>query len=280
MILSPILKVLGFLFGLVLLGLVSTVVTMQVLTWGRTVVVPNLVGKDMVAAISLAEQAGLHVKVRGEAQDPLVGKDQVARQDPPEGTRVKEGQSIGVFVNRDRKDLGVPTVEGETLRKAEVALRQQGLRVGEVSRVHSEKAGKEVVLVQHPPPHTLLGRGEKVDLLVSLGPRPVWLRMPEVVGKRLEEAVWQMELLGLEAARPRGAGESWVVIEQKPKAGQPVMQGGSVELTASPKKPAAPVPPAIAPREGSESKTKSAPPPARPAAPAPQTPMSEEGEEP
>jgi serine/threonine-protein kinase len=274
------LKVLGFLFGLVLLGLLSTVVTMQVLTWGRTVVVPNLVGKDMVTAISLAEQAGLHVKVRGEVQDPLVGKDQVARQDPPEGTRVKEGQSIGVFVNRDRKDLGVPTVEGETLRKAEVVLRQQGLRVGEVSRVHSEKAGKEFVLAQHPPPHTLLGRGEKVDLLVSLGPRAIWLRMPEVVGKRLEEAVWQMELLGLEAARPRGAGEHWVVIEQKPKAGQPVMQGGSVELTASPKKPPAPVPPAITPREGIEPKIKSVPPPARPAAPAPQTPMSEEGEEP
>jgi len=67
---------------------------------GRTVEVPNVVGKSKEAARQELDDAGLRMDVKSEAQNDKAPANAVIDQSPPAGTIVKTGQIVRVSVNR------------------------------------------------------------------------------------------------------------------------------------------------------------------------------------
>ena len=80
---------------------------------GRTVEVPNVVGKTEAAAADELEDSGLRIQVKSRAHNEKVPLNVVSDQEPPAGTIVKTGQLVRVGLS-----LGAPPSNKATNRSS------------------------------------------------------------------------------------------------------------------------------------------------------------------
>lgn len=210
--------------------------TMEFLTKGKTVSVPDLKNKQIVEAGGILKELRLKFSIEGEEFHPAIPKDHIISQNPVAGSVIKEGRSIGVIVSKGQQEVTIPRVEMEPLRKAEKIIRENGLDIGDIARVNSGAVGKDLVIAQYPPPGSITDRREKVNLLISLGPQDLWYKTPYLSGKMLEEASSILEKMGIEITIILTKGEEpGRILGQKPKAGSPIKKGDRIELTVAEK---------------------------------------------
>ena len=221
------LKLLRYLLGFSVLGVVAIFLISRVVDYGAEVKVPSVVGKDILNAKRVLAEKGLSLKVIGEDYDEDVPTGYVLKQDVPAGRKVKKGVSIGVILNKEPELVLIPSVEGETLDRAREIAQEHGLRIGKITRVHSDTVQKGRVIAQRPLPGDMSSAGE-INLLVSKGPYEVLYKCPYFVGKTIEEARQIADALGLKL-KEKGEGER--IIAQKPKQGSIIKKGDVVEVT-------------------------------------------------
>ncbi len=80
---------------------------------GRTVEVPNVVGKTEEAAAEELEDSGLRIQVKSRAHNEKVPLNVVSDQEPAAGTIVKTGQLVRVGLS-----LGAPSSNKVTNRSS------------------------------------------------------------------------------------------------------------------------------------------------------------------
>lgn len=209
----------------VLVVLLFAYITFKLLSFSRTVDVPDLSGKSLVEVNELLSLKGLNLKIEGEDYDADVPAGHIIRQDLPFGSRVKEQRSIRVFVSKGTRAQSVPSVVGESLDKAEAVLLQNGLKVAKVIRVHSASAEKDRVIAQKPAPGEKIT--EKITLVVSSGPYEAIYYCPDFQGMINQEAVQLAEKLEMKI---NVTGEGETVKSQKPKPGTQIKTGDTVYL--------------------------------------------------
>ena len=73
---------------------------------GRTVAVPNVVGKSKEAAREEFDEAGLRMDVKSEAYNDKTPAGAVTDQSPSAGTIVKTGQIVRVGISRGATPAG------------------------------------------------------------------------------------------------------------------------------------------------------------------------------
>jgi hypothetical protein len=73
---------------------------------GRTVAVPNVVGKSKEAARAEFDEAGLRMGVKSEAYNERMPAGAVTDQSPSAGTIVKTGQMVRVSISRGATPAG------------------------------------------------------------------------------------------------------------------------------------------------------------------------------
>ncbi len=204
---------------------------------GDTVVVPQLVGKDVVYALDILTDLGLNIKVSGFEYSPELPKNHVAHQEPGPGSEVKKDRDVRVIVSKGPKTLLVPNLVGMDIRQAYIIMEENGLSQGVVSRTFSDRAAADELIAQVPPPGIVVTRGDSVDLLVSLGRRPGTYEMPYLHGLALEDAILILDRshLGLGHIRSvqRNEFPKDVVVEQNPPSGYQVASGTLVNLTVN-----------------------------------------------
>lgn len=263
------LQIAALMMGMLALVLISAIITMKVVTWGRTVDVPNLSGQEVTTAIGELRKSGLDIKIERQEHHPLVPEGHIISQQPQAGSSVKRGRDVQVVVSLGSQEVVVPEITGQVFRKVQVDLKQAGLVLGEVARANTPLP-REQVVVQYPDPRTVLQKGATVDLLVSDGPGPVRYVTPDLTGMTATQAGQTITDLYVTLA-PSGTGKQ--VISQDPKPGYPVLAGAQITVTLGTKAAPAPAPttsPAPSP------KTNINPAPVKPAAPAtPATPAKE-----
>lgn len=222
---GKIVKIPLYIFAFTVAVLFFAYITFKLLSFSRTVDVPDLSGKSLVEVNELLSQKGLNLKIEGEDYDADVPAGHIIRQDLPFGSRVKEQRSIRVFVSKGPRVQSVPPVAGESLGKAEAVLLQNGLKVAKVIRVHSNSAEKDRVIAQKPAPGEKIT--EKITLVVSSGPYEAIYYCPDFQGMIKQDAVQLAEKLGLKVSIT-GSGE--IVKSQKPKPGSQMKTGDAVYL--------------------------------------------------
>lgn len=221
----------------VALGLGSAITVMKFTIRGEEVVVPNLVEKDLVAALQLANKNELNIKVERTEPNRTVPKNSVISQEPAPGREVKRGRIIGVVVSQGIKELAMPNLLGQNLRYAEEFLKSKDLNPGEIIWVHKDNAPKGLVIAQSPPPSELVGRGSKTDLLISLGPKPKAYLMPDLTGQSVEEVMKLLKPYNIKinkiVQKPVVGTEQEMVVYQEPAVGTRLEEGQEVVLTAA-----------------------------------------------
>lgn len=222
---GKIIKVPLYIFGFVLLGLLFAYLTFKLMSFSRTVDVPDLSGKSLIEAHELLSKKGLNLKIEGEDYDSSIPAGNILRQDAPAGSRVKEQRGIRAILSKGPRVHTIPYVVGEPFDKAESLFLRNGLKISRVIRVHSATIERDRVISQRPGPDEKIV--EQVTLIVSAGPYEAIYYCPDFQDKTLGEAYQLAEKLGLKL-NIKGSGEK--VKSQKPKAGSQIKAGETVYL--------------------------------------------------
>lgn len=233
MVIKGLFKSLLYFLLFFIVGAFATMLTLRLITAGRTITVPDLQGEDIVQAAAILRDAGLTLSLEGEEFHPTVPKEFIISQNPSAGSTIKERKGIGVIVSKGPREVTVPLVEGEPLWRAEIVIRQNNLAVGDIAKVHSELVDKDLVIVQNPAAGSVSDSSEGINLLVSLGPQEVGYKTPELIGKRFEEGLALTERLGIQVTKAKPL--EGLIVDQRPKPGSYIRKGDRLELIVSEK---------------------------------------------
>ncbi len=234
---KKILQAAAIMLGVLALVLLSAAITMKVVTWGRTVDVPDISGKDVATAIGELRKSGLDIKVERQEHHPKVPEGHIISQLPVPGTSVKKGRDVQVVVSLGSQEVTVPDITSEVFRKVQVELKQAGLVLGEVARANTPLP-REQVVVQYPAARSVLQKGATIDMLVSEGPPPARYVTPDLTGLSVAEAGQAAKGISVSLATT-GAGKQ--VVSQDPRPGYPVFAGSQVSVTLGTKAQTPPV---------------------------------------
>jgi serine/threonine-protein kinase len=225
--------------ALLLTAALSGVTTMRIVLASQEVVVPSLLHRKVAEAGALAGRHRLLLRVEGKRHDAAAPPDAIAAQEPPAGARLKAQRSVRVWVSLGPRRLTVPGLEGQSLRTARLTLEQLQLPVARVAEVR-DPAEAGTILVQNPPPGETDSIGAGVTLLVSQGPRLSDYVMPDLIGRKVDEALELLARVGLRAsdvrARTYPGVQPGIVLRHVPPAGHRVNATTPIafEVSASP----------------------------------------------
>jgi len=222
---SNLMKVLFYMLSFILLGLIFGFLTFQILSFSRTVEVPDLYEKSSVEASKLLREKGLNLKIEGEDYDSSILPGHILKQDVPAKKKVKEGRGIKVILSKGPRVQSIPVLVTETLSNAEALLIQKGLKIAKVIRVHSNKIEKDRIIAQDPEPTEKVS--DYITVLVSSGPHEVIYYCPDFKDMPADEAKELIERLNLKMVTS-GSGDR--VRAQKPNPKTYVKTGDTIYL--------------------------------------------------
>jgi len=204
-----------------------------------TVVVPDLDGKDVVYVLKILTDLGLNTKVKGSEYHDTIPMNHVIYQEPEPGSEIKGGRDIRIVISKGSLTVLTPKLAGLPLQEARIILDENGLCSGKTSATYSDSAKKEEVIAQAPLPGARIKRSACVDLLTSMGIRPIAYVMPGLIGRTLEESILLIEsrnlLLGNVKSVSINSAPMNAIVSQEPAAGERVFEGGTVNLEVNTK---------------------------------------------
>ena len=228
-----------FLYLLILLGIIGLLVVFIVIPrWVRTeeVLVPNITGKTYYDAIRTLNEVGLRPAKGIQEASSDAPKGEIVAQNPQANFRIKYYQPVHITVSIGPELTPVPSVIGKSQDAAFDTLTSTGFRPNRVASVHSENYLQGTVIAQTPPEGGGQRRGSPVNLLVSRGPTPQSIQLPNFQSQPASDVVSTLEGVGLKIETqysshptiPQGA-----IITHKPAAGAMVQTGDMVILEIS-----------------------------------------------
>lgn len=207
--------------------------------WPRPeVVVPNIVGMTLAEATADLREVGLNYTIKEAESNPEVPPNVVLRQNPEGGRTVRAGRAVEIIPSLGPELLEVPDVVGKTLLQAEIDLTKQGFVLGQKTERTHETIPAEHIIEQNPRPGTLTQRGERIDILISLGPPVAEVLTPLLLGLTEAQVVASLNELGLTVKTPvtqefHATTPYGRVIAQTPSAGERIPVGGEVSIVVS-----------------------------------------------
>jgi len=159
----------------------DSVLTVVVSLGSSMIEMPDVVGLDISEAL-----AKFPTDVNLDIAEQFVFSDDypintVISQFPEAGDQASVEESITLIVSRGSESniVTVPSVLGITETNARSTLASAGLRVGNINLSHSQTVLEGLVLLQTIDPGREVSEGTVINLVVSNGPMPVEVLVPE-----------------------------------------------------------------------------------------------------
>ncbi len=149
--------------------------------------VPSVVGLNKDAAIEKLKEFDLNPIIQTSRYNEKYQKDEVIFQRPNAGTIVKVNRRIYLTVSGGEPLIKMPQLINKSIRDAIITLDRMGLKISKIDSVKSELPANTVVEQQFPE-GTSLVNGDSVEIKVSVGPNIGMIRVPNILGKSLDEA--------------------------------------------------------------------------------------------
>ncbi len=202
---------------------------------GALAAVPDVHNKTVPQATELLRTAGFENVPTSDVFDEKVAEGFVVNTDPTAGESLRKFNAVTLLVSRGPVLFPIPQVAGGTLDAAKTALADGNLAVGSVTEQYDEKVPAGVVLSQDPAAGKEFRGNTAVNLLVSLGPKPI--PVPAVTGMTQADAAAALQAVGLvPVVAPEQQNSLEVpagsVLAQSPESGE-LKAGDTVTLTLS-----------------------------------------------
>lgn len=195
--------------------------------------VPDVVGSTKEAAESLIASQQLKPVHDPSADNysTTVPKDLVLTVSPQPGTPVNIGTTIRYGLSKGAPPTPVPNVVGLPHDQAFQLLRQQGFDPYDAGTEFSASVPAGSVTRTAPQAGAQLGDGDSKRIGVYTSNA---VTVPQLFGKRVQEAVQELAALGLQAQGEGGHHGFGLVVSQDPPAGTLVQKGTKVKLKIFP----------------------------------------------
>jgi beta-lactam-binding protein with PASTA domain len=229
---------------LVFVGIIAVSVFFISVRGAEQTMVPEVVGQDLTAALLELQVKELYPRIQLRYSQSSADKGLILEQDPRPGTIVKAGRRIRLVVSQG---VMVNTVENYLGRNIdEVRLDLQTLFAAEGSVVplvtlkeplmyeySAEAPG--TILQQRPEPGSGISGPTVLELVVSRGPEDSLLRVPNLAGLPLNDALEQIGYSGIDftfTLKPAGEGDiPETVASQNPDGDTMVQANTRVAIT-------------------------------------------------
>ena len=201
---------------------------------GSTLYVPKVVGLSLEEARKALDSIGLQAVESDTRPDPLQPLGIVINQNPQPQAVVKLGRRIYLTMSGGEVLVTVPLLRGRSTRDARFALERYGLKLGTVTYSTSEAFPENTIMDQSVQADSKLPKGSTVGITVSRGKILQESTVPQLIGKTVTEAEKLLLEAGLKVGnityQPSFDLLPNTVVQQYPRAGEPVPQGRAVDL--------------------------------------------------
>ncbi len=195
---------------------------------------PDFENATLEDATSRLEAIGVSVQVKNESYDSSVEKNHIITQIPAAGSSIRKGQTVKFDVSKGGEPVTVPNLVRKTLDSVEGILKESDLKEGVIDYEFSSLP-EGTIISQKPRAFTEVEQGTGIDFIVSKGEEVKLVKVPNVVGKNLEDARILLVELGIgkityEENKDKKEG---VILSQSLNAGQHVEEGKKIDLTVN-----------------------------------------------
>ena len=188
------------------------------------ILVPQLKGLTPDVASAQLSTLGLTVGEINESFDMQMAAGYVISTDPKESSAVKRKAIINLIVSKGIEQISLQSYVGKGGEQALSELTDMGFDV-DAAYKFSDSVFKGQVISQSPEQLESIGKGSKIELIISKGPEFVFV--PNILGKNKNDAALDLENLGLRI-KINGSGK---VNNISPAIGTKVKQGAIITLT-------------------------------------------------
>jgi len=200
----------------------------------ETVVVPDLVGEDIIYVLELLTNLGLNAKVKGSEYSRDFAQNNIIYQDPKPGQVIKKARDVRIIISKGTKILSMPNLKGLNLQQARLIIDKNGLFEGDIAKTFHTKIKQGKIIAQYPLPGKEVVRGISSNLLISMGARPLEFVMPDLGGLFLDEAVLAVEKnhLVIDTIKPvyQKNKTANIILNQDPPTGYHVRENHLINL--------------------------------------------------
>lgn len=199
-----------------------------------TVIVPNLIGKDVVRVLEILTTLGLNAKTLKSEFSADQPKDHIVFQEPEPGSEIKKARDVKIIVSKGVQAIVAPDLIGLTGRQARILLEEKDLCPGVQSFTHTNASQKDQIIAQMPPAGARMERGKCIGFLLSSGKPPRAIIMPDLKGLTPDDAIIEIEINNLVLGDIDAYFQDNVpidsIIGQEPLPGYRVIEGTIVHL--------------------------------------------------
>ena len=188
------------------------------------ILIPRLNGLTPDVASAQLSSLGLTVGEINEIFDMKIAAGYVIATEPKETIAVKRKTIVNLIVSKGVEQISLQSYVGKGGEQALSELTEMGFDV-DAAYKFSDSVFKGQVISQSPEKLDSVGKGSKIDLVISNGPEFVFV--PNVLGKNKNDASLDLENLGLRV-KIKGSGK---VNNISPAIGTKAKQGAIITLT-------------------------------------------------
>ncbi len=200
--------------------------------------VPDVVGSTIEEAKSLAEQVGLEIEEENEGvYHSEVEKGKIISQYPRAGERVRQTRKITVTFSKGPRIIQAPDLLNKSLREVKIILGNEDIGLGSIEYEYNNQVARDIVISQSPAPGEELEVNHNIDLVLSQGPRPEMVTMPNLYGLLKNEA---LDKLNANNLIPGNITEIMTkrfkkgqIAQQQYKPGEEIPKNSQVDLSVS-----------------------------------------------
>lgn len=190
---------------------------------GKEIPLVNVLDRPIEEAEALLKLNGFHVEIVDSVENPGLTPGTVVDQMPAPGNYVKQGRVVRLVLVSGEHFFPMPNLIGKVLKAARLQLERNKIRIDSVTYRYSSDKPKGVIMEQTKTPGFMIGSKETVSLVVSKGPPPQRLKVPDLFGMNLESAKRHIRQAGFKMGSiryiPNDELTAYTVIGQSPEWG-------------------------------------------------------------
>ena len=189
--------------------------------------VPELVGLTVEEAAAALKSKNLKIGRVSEKYNYTLEAGRIIDGNPPSGSPVRKDSSVDLIISKGPEQIELTNFEGKTSDQAQSELTSAGLIVNS-NYEYSETVPIGTVISQTPSDVSTVGKGEKIELVISKGPSKIFI--PNVYSLSKPAATKILEDLGFIVEFKYIANKK-TVTNMVPKSGTAVTPGSTVTIT-------------------------------------------------
>jgi len=232
------------LIGVIVLMVVSGLVAFFLALQGaEQTMVPDVENLELTTALIKLQDKELYPRIALRFSSDPTDRGRILEQRPPAGTIVKAGRRINLTVSRGPAVNQVENYVGQTLDEVKIHLQtifassRPLLTVREPPIYQFNKAPAGTILEQKPMPGTEIAGLTELVFVVSQGPKKAQVKVPELLGLSIPEAIQAIEESGIAFSfamrAPAGRERPGTVVSQMPTAGSVIEPDTPVNIVVS-----------------------------------------------